>query len=265
MSELTQELKLQFQSYDQEQLNDAFIDACRNGDLEIIRYLLTSSELKEHADIHINDDDGFHWACASGYLEIVRYLLTSPELKEHVDIHSENDGGFRWACEKGHLDIVRYLLTSSELTEHSDIHAYNDCGFQWACERGHLEVVRYLLTSPELNDHADIHTNDDMGFQWACNNGHLELVVYLLGLSGERYIDFQKTKYNLDWSIENQYHDIVKAMITSLYKNDMMVYLENISKIEQYCLDNGLNFQNWQEEMVTEDVDVNSHSTELFL
>ncbi len=195
MSELTQKQKLEFQTYDQEKLNEALIDACKEGNLHIIKYLLTSLELKEHADIH----------------------------------------------------------------------AQNDWGFICACENGHLDVVRYLLTSPELKDHADIHAKNDRGFQWAFNNEHWEVVQYLLTFSGENYISFQEIGYTLNLAMENCYHDIVKAMTFSLYKNDRFAYIENLSKIEQYCLDNSLNFEEWKEEMVKNDVDINSHTAELFI
>ncbi len=69
----------------------------------------------------------------------------------------------------------------------------------------------------------------------------------------------------MDWAISEKHHDILKSMIISSYKNDMMAYLENISRIEKYCLKNDLNFQEWQEEMIKEDGDINSHTTELFV
>ena len=161
-------------------LNDEFIDACKNGDIDKVKYLLSSPELKEHADIHAFGDAGFQWACMNGHLEVVKYLLTSPDLKKHADIHEGSDAGFQWACNKGYLDIVKYLLTSTDLKKHADIHSNSDLGFRWACENGRLEVVKYLLTSPELKEHADIHAFGDAGFQWACMNGHLEIVKYLL-------------------------------------------------------------------------------------
>ncbi len=279
MRELTKELKLELQSYNQGQLNNAFIGACKDGDLDIVRYLLTSSELEKHADIYARDNSGFQMACLHNHLEVVRYLLTSTELKDHANIHSNEDRGFCWACNNGHLEIVRYLLTSPELQEHVNIHAYDDRGFRWACSNGHLEIVRYLLTSPELKEHANIHANShpdegglwaceesqDGGFCWACEEGHLEIVCYLLTFSGIQYIDFQKTGFNLTWAICEKYDDIVKAMTLSLYKNDRFAYHENMWIIEQYCEEHSLDFQKWQEEMVKEDVDINSHTTELFV
>lgn len=229
MRELTEELKLKFQHYSNYQLNNVFIQACEYG-----------------------------------YLDVVKYLLTSTELTKHANIHAHDDAGFRWACENGHLDIVKYLLTSPELTEHADIHAYNDYGFRSACEYGHLDIVKYLLTSPELKEHADIHAKNNGGFQWACEPDHVHIIQYLLKFPGNG-IDFQKTEYNLEWAISYKRHNIVKAMIFSLYKNDMQSYIQNLSKIESYAQENKLDFQTWKKEMKQEDRLVNPNEEELLL
>ena len=120
-----------------------FVEACKNGDLENVKYFLTSKKFKINADIHADDDYGFKEACEEGHLEVVKYLLTSPDLEEHADIHANEDWGFRLACREGHLEVVKFLLTSPELKEHADIHARDDYGFQLACSTGHLEVVKF--------------------------------------------------------------------------------------------------------------------------
>ncbi len=222
MSELTSVLKLQFQNYNQEKLNDAFIVACKDGDLDIIRYLLTSDDLAKNVNINT---------------------------------------GFRMACEYGHLPIVKYLLTSKELKNHADIHTNDDGAYQWTCRHGDVEVVRYLLKSPEfIGD-----TKNDAGFLYATKGGHLEIVCYLLTFSGYQYINFQKTQYNLEWALFKRYHQIVKVMIFSLYKNDMMSYLDNFAKIEEYCKEHRINVQEWQKDMVNEDVVVNPEEELLFV
>ena len=107
---ITQELKEKYKKLNQEELNEGFIWACKNDDLEIVKYLLTSPELTEHADIHARNDFGFIGACRKGQLDFVKYLLASDELTEHADIHAENDLGFRSTCYQGHLEVVKYLI-----------------------------------------------------------------------------------------------------------------------------------------------------------
>ena len=58
--------KNKYKTLTPKQLNEVFIDSCQKGHLEIVKYLLTSPDLKEHADIHADNDYGFRWACARG-------------------------------------------------------------------------------------------------------------------------------------------------------------------------------------------------------
>ena len=155
---INQELKEKYKKLNQEELNKQFTNACKNDDLDIVKFLLTSPELTEHADIHALNDEGFIWACVQGHLEVVKYLLTSPELTEHADIHAKDDDGFIWACRYGHLEVVQYLLTSAELTEHADIHAKDDDGFILACLDGRLEVVKYLIIDMNIDKTTYIET-----------------------------------------------------------------------------------------------------------
>ena len=64
-----------YKTLTQEQLNKVFIDSCYEGRLEVVKYLLTSPDLKEHADIHARNDVGFIGACRNGRLEVVKCLI----------------------------------------------------------------------------------------------------------------------------------------------------------------------------------------------
>ena len=56
---INQELKEKYNKLNQEELNKQFINACKDGNLEIIKYLLTSPELKEHSNIHTRNDEEY--------------------------------------------------------------------------------------------------------------------------------------------------------------------------------------------------------------
>ena len=79
--------KNKYKTLTQKQLNKVFIDSCQKGHLEIVKYLLTSPDLKEHANIHANNDYGFRLACANGHLELVKYLILdmSIEKTKHIE------------------------------------------------------------------------------------------------------------------------------------------------------------------------------------
>ena len=70
-----------YQYMNKKELNEGLLEASFYAHSDIVKYLLTSSELKEHANIHYQDNHGSNAlmiACKKGYLDIVKYLLTSP-------------------------------------------------------------------------------------------------------------------------------------------------------------------------------------------
>ena len=143
-----------------EELNQKLECSFREGNLEIIKYILTSPDLKEHPNINDKDRGGWTslmYATIFGKLDIVKYLLTSPDLKEHADIYVKDNDGYTsliCACIYGHIEIVKYLLTSPELKEHADIYVKdNDCknAFMWASHNDHLDVVKFLIIDMDVD------------------------------------------------------------------------------------------------------------------
>ena len=86
---IDQELKEKYKKLNQEELNDQFIDACAQGQLEIIKYLLTSPKLKKHANIHDRNDWGFIGACEQGRLEVVKYLIIDMNIDKTIHIEKK--------------------------------------------------------------------------------------------------------------------------------------------------------------------------------
>ncbi len=229
MKKLTSYLKSKFQNYSQDELNDAFVKVCKNGHLEVVKYLTTSCELKIHIE------------------------------KQDLNI------GFIRACEKGHLEVVRYLLTSTELKENADIHENDDLGIKIACFYGHLDIIQYLLTSLELKEHADIQKDNYYSLSWAYMTKRIDVFSCLLPLCDCAYKNFEAQGVTLEFAMVNKHHTLTKALMMCFYRHDRIQYLNNILEVEKYCIEHSLNFEEWQEEMVKNDVDINSHTTELFL
>lgn len=102
-----------------------------------------------------NLDDAFIWACLQGQLAKIKYLLTSPELKTHADIHTESDHGLMLALRNNHFDIVKYLLASKELTEHANIYNNDLKPFRYACTYSNNEILEYLIL-----DYKVVHSQE---------------------------------------------------------------------------------------------------------
>jgi len=66
------------------ELSEELLEACQKGDLKRVRYLLTSSELKEHADIYHKSDSGWNaliYAYFNGYMDIAKYLILEQNMQ----------------------------------------------------------------------------------------------------------------------------------------------------------------------------------------
>jgi ankyrin repeat protein len=205
-------------------LNSVYLDACEKGDLDQLKYILTSPELEKHANLNeyycfvlnfacddgklefanylLNFDNyqtiiadrnvGLILASGNGHLDIVRYMLTTPIIKDTYNNQDDLDLSLQSACGEGHLEVVRYLLTSPELENHADIHFRYDNPLNNAIFQEKIEIVKYLLTSPELEDKADIHANNDHMFITAAYYHRIEILRYLifdLNLERTKYIN----------------------------------------------------------------------------
>lgn len=168
--------------------------ACEEGHFDIVKFLLCSTEIKNHSlinnknNIYINSPLIF--ACKNGHLDIVKFLLTSPELTTHSSIFEKTYIGEKTvlmvAAESGHLDILKFLLTSSKIKEKVNINDKNSIGKSaviYAIEAGKVDVVYYLLTSPETKDLVSIKESDMFGnniFMLACYDGYTKFIKNLL-------------------------------------------------------------------------------------
>jgi hypothetical protein len=46
-------------------------------------------------DIHAENEDAFRWACKNGHLDVVKFLLSLESERRRIDIHCWNDYAFR--------------------------------------------------------------------------------------------------------------------------------------------------------------------------
>lgn len=146
---------------EQEELNYKLMLACKSGDLEHVKYLLTSSELDIHASINIDDDtkrdSPLAEACWCGHLDVVEYLLTSSDLEEKADISFRGYIALKFACYQGHLDVVKFLLTSPKLKTHAKLNGRSEQSpLLNACDGERFEVVKYLMESDELDEKPNL-------------------------------------------------------------------------------------------------------------
>ena len=153
------ELYEEYKGLSQDELNQAFINACNDGKLEIVEYLLTSSKLNQHININVKNGAGFCLACREGHLEIVKYLLTSPDLKEHADIHIEKNFGFKMAYKYSHFDIIKFLILEMNMAKTVHIEDF--------LRRNPNEQIDNMFTITELKTQLekDLSSDNKVNYQ----------------------------------------------------------------------------------------------------
>ena len=94
-------------------------------------------------DAPANVKYAFLWACRNGHLPVVRELLSLTG-KRRVDVHAKNQEALREAFQAGRGCVMCELLGLTG-NRRVDVHVRGEAAFQEACVRGHLAVVRELL------------------------------------------------------------------------------------------------------------------------
>jgi ankyrin repeat protein len=183
----------------EDELNSEFLDACSSGNLEVVKYVLTSSELKYHADINCESGLSLYNACEAGHLEIVKFLLTGKNLSQKYDMgfdsnmdEDERDAPFRVACSNGHFPIIKYLLTSPELEQHYPLENKNDSAISDASYAGRIDVIKYLTSSPDLNTHLSLTECAEKGFYMACLNNQDETIKFFFDYCEKNHLSPNK-------------------------------------------------------------------------
>lgn len=140
-------------------------DACREGDLEVVKFLLTSPDLTFLANIQESNNDPIFQACDYGHKEIIEYLLASHELKEHADKYF----ALYLCCEEDKVDLVKFIFEMPGLE--IDIHHENAMAIDLAFSRKAYKVLHYLVFDMDIKRTPRIDTliqeyNSDQVRSW---------------------------------------------------------------------------------------------------
>lgn len=163
--------------------NKGFLNACENGNLNVIEYLLNSKDIKKEFNICFDKNAALGYASTKGIFEVVKYLLTSPDLKEHADIHSCDNLTFKNATNIGNLEIVKYLTTSQDLKERIESKDLLNYALRTACYFGYTDIVKFLLEEPILKNKINLYSIDETGdnaFLLACQENNMDIVEYFI-------------------------------------------------------------------------------------
>lgn len=255
----------------QDELNECLIEACKDGDLNLVKFLLTDNNLPLTAQLYyitnnLEYANSLMAACANGRLNVVEYLCLSDELKNKTRASNDIEAALSVAAAYGYLDIVKFFLTNNSV-EDINIH-HNSNSFISACGSGELDIVKYLMFSPDIKNHID-PTKYFSGFKKACANNYVNVAQFFLEdtdlLQNITPPDYKEIfsdvcYYNavdtLDYLLKNtyinEYANITGHFIKAIENEnfDIVQYLifeygiEKNSTIDEYIKDN-IEIQQW--------------------
>mmetsp|Transcript_34605 Transcript_34605/g.70678 ORF Transcript_34605/g.70678 Transcript_34605/m.70678 type:complete len:1015 (-) Transcript_34605:72-3116(-) len=156
---------------------DEGLEACRTGNIEELRRLLTPFNPEMCAgggggDVSILKWDvetvdrfgspGFHWAASGGHLELCKLLVEHGANPHHKDKKSGRSA-LHWASRQGQLPVVIWLVESFQL-EVDDVTKDGTSTLHLAIWGGHHDSVASWL----YDNGADLHRLNS----WRCNAAH---------------------------------------------------------------------------------------------
>jgi hypothetical protein len=182
--------------------NGVLVSACFSGNIELVKYLLTSHETKNHFDINDDYDSVLSSACEAGHLHIVKYLFESPELEKHPQIpfvNTANNNPVVLSVQSKNLELFEYLISvskdkddrflnhvskaagaASSSNDFDFFKSFIELGTKYSntvisamlegviyscCYSNNIEQIKYIFNSPNLAKHVDIHNDRDEIFR----------------------------------------------------------------------------------------------------
>lgn len=152
-----------YKKYNKSQLNNLFKNACNKGEIDLVTFLTTNSEIKLNIEKESYDLGLINASNAEeNSLEIIKFLTTNYRLEHHADLKKNIQEVLKNASLRGHLDVIQYLFESpdvkfSVLDELQDDFFYNACN-------GSYELIKYVLVEDKVRKHLNPYYKDEYGF-----------------------------------------------------------------------------------------------------
>jgi hypothetical protein len=109
---LTKIDKYRYSNLPQVKINEAFCNACRTGDLELVKYLLLDKNII-NAQIEHGNYIGARIACSGKHNDILKFLLEAEELKKKTPINTGKGIFLRVCVEQNNTEMMDYFLKNN--------------------------------------------------------------------------------------------------------------------------------------------------------
>ena len=232
------------EEFTNEYVLNILINACIDGNLEIVKTIIEKNNLSDHYNSILNI------ACKYNYINIVNYLLSLNNC--NIDISNNNEVPFLIACEYGNLELVKCIISNKMFilnSKYLDSEIYIcEHAFGIVCKNGHIDIAEWLLN---INPTLNIHINNDYALQRACYSGQYNMVKWLLNIKKSnfnlslwkyeifintyllRYIEICELLIYYDKNIINKY-TVEKILYDACHKNKIETVIWIFNIIEKY-------------------------------
>lgn len=116
-----------YHGLNQSEINDELIIACSKNDFSTAKYLLTSNDLNYKAQINYINENGktaANNAIRFDDLKLFKYLLSSSELIEKADIHEQEDLLFIIAITHHFYEVLKFLIIDMNLARTKEVNKF---------------------------------------------------------------------------------------------------------------------------------------------
>ncbi len=155
---------------------NAFIEACSNGHLEIVKLLLSFEQTHGQINIHENDEQAFVKACLHGHSDIVKLLLSLEITHGKLNIDNWYEYLFFMICLRGYVDIILIFIDmNNNLDIYKDICYKNNFKSLYLLiqiKRNKIEDNKEIIKL-EIDNCVICNNNNKYFFEYECNINHL--------------------------------------------------------------------------------------------
>jgi hypothetical protein len=173
-----------FKYLDKEQLNQKLVLACQSDDIETIKYLLTSPELKEHPELETDKNNIFASLFYGMKFNTICALVFEIDIQKDETINNLIDTEHSLSHQNQFASLIKKLFKIREVNKslkneqnkekinsnHMLVSNLN-AALNYACHFGNIKYVKYFLTSTEFVLHANVN-----GLNPLINNSSIEIV-----------------------------------------------------------------------------------------
>lgn len=174
-------------------LDDTFVTACREGDLELVKFLHSqkNSFMSKIKELYLNVigtslyDDAFCVACENGHTEVAKWFYD-------IGYRTCNLRPFALSCRNGHIDTAQWLVTVCSHVVQINIRSITEI-FWNTCIHGHINMAQWVLTYKYARY---IDKDEWFGVYFGCviSKGRNNVVVWLKTIVSSRVNKYFKDR-----------------------------------------------------------------------